>query len=98
MKCLKTLLYISLLGSAIAQAEVLRIPVSQQGNSNLNLPSYGEPQSRVQQQFGEPNLRHPSVGQPPITRWDYPGFSVYFEHSTVINSVQIHQPRTEHKP
>ena len=28
-----------------------------------------------------------AVGQPPITRWDYPGFSVYFEHDRVLHTV-----------
>ena len=39
-----------------------------------------------------PTTEHPSVGNPPITRWDYREFSVYFEHTHVINSVRHHQP------
>ena len=31
--------------------------------------------------------RHPTVGQPPITRWDYNGFAVFFEHDRVIDAV-----------
>jgi hypothetical protein len=27
------------------------------------------------------------VGKPPITRWDYPGFSVFFEGDRVIDTV-----------
>jgi len=27
------------------------------------------------------------VGKPPISRWEYPGFVVYFEHEHVIHSV-----------
>jgi hypothetical protein len=26
-------------------------------------------------------------GQPPITRWDYAGFAVFFEHDRVIDAV-----------
>jgi hypothetical protein len=37
--------------------------------------------------------QHKPVGQPPITRWDYREFSVYFEYDHVINSVRHHQPR-----
>jgi hypothetical protein len=33
--------------------------------------------------------RHPTVGAPPITRWDYNGFSVVFEKDRVIDSVVI---------
>ena len=29
----------------------------------------------------------PAVGNPPISRWEYPGFVVYFEHEHVIHSV-----------
>ena len=29
----------------------------------------------------------PPSGKPPITRWDYDGFSVYFEHQHVIHAV-----------
>jgi len=34
-----------------------------------------------------PAERHEAVGQPPITRWDYPTFSVYFENDRVIHAV-----------
>ena len=41
----------------------------------------------VESRFGQPATRHNAVGQPPITRWDYPGFAVYFEHQYVIHAV-----------
>ena len=46
----------------------------------------------VERQYGEPTTRHAAVGggapqRPPITRWDYPGFSVFFEHHLVIDTV-----------
>jgi len=43
--------------------------------------------SAVEKRFGAPTSRHPAVGQPPITRWDYPGFSVFFEYDRVIHAV-----------
>ena len=30
-----------------------------------------------------------TVGQPPITRWDYPHFSVFFEKDRVIHAVAL---------
>ena len=93
-----TLLCLSILTTISVQAEVLRIPLSQQGSSHIKLPARGDQQTQVIKQFGEPRLRHASVGQPPISRWDYPGFSVYFEQTTVINSVQIHQPQNPATP
>lgn len=96
----RTLLFLCLSVMALlnANAELLHIPISQQGNQAINMPVHGDTQSQVIQRFGEPNVRHPSVGQPPISRWDYPNFSVYFEQTTVISSVHIHTPRNSVKP
>ena len=44
------------------------------------------------ERFGLADEEHPAVGHPPITRWDYRSFSVYFEYDHVINSVLHHQP------
>jgi hypothetical protein len=52
----------------------------------------------VTQRFGEPSKRHTAVGQPPITRWDYPGFSVYFEYDRVIDSVRQRRPGSASTP
>jgi hypothetical protein len=41
----------------------------------------------VEARFGAPSLQQSAVGEPPITRWDYPGFVVFFEHDRVIHSV-----------
>ena len=74
-----------------AQAEVIRIPVGQQGASDIAIPARGETKARVLDRFGLADEEHPAVGQPPITRWDYRTFSVYFEDDRVINSVVHHQ-------
>ncbi len=50
-------------------------------------PVRGAPMKVVEKQFGAPTTRHPTVGKPPITRWDYPNFSVFFEGDRVIDSV-----------
>jgi hypothetical protein len=41
----------------------------------------------VEAKFGAPQTRHDAVGTPPITRWDYAGFSVFFEKDRVIDAV-----------
>jgi hypothetical protein len=41
----------------------------------------------VESRFGPPSNRHAAVGNPPITRWDYPQFSVYFENDRVLHTV-----------
>jgi hypothetical protein len=54
---------------------------------NVPQPARGSLMKTVEKQFGAPTTRHPTVGKPPITRWDYPNFSVFFEGDRVIDSV-----------
>lgn len=53
----------------------------------VTTPARGLTMRSVEEQFGAPSQRHPTVGDPPITRWDYAGFSVFFEHDRVIHAV-----------
>lgn len=76
---------------AAAKAEDIRIPVGQQGPVDLALPNRGDAKIDVLERFGLADQEHPAVGLPPITRWDYREFSVYFEGDRVINSVVHHQ-------
>jgi hypothetical protein len=60
--------------------------------SDIQRPHRGDTMKSVEQQFGQPTERHAAVGggtenQPPITRWDYPHFSVCFEKDRVIHAV-----------
>jgi hypothetical protein len=43
--------------------------------------------NEVSTKFGTPTSKVPAVGRPPISRWEYPGFVVYFENDHVIHSV-----------
>jgi hypothetical protein len=58
-------------------------------DSQLERPKRGITMGQVEKQFGQPVTRHPTVGAPPITRWDYNGFAVVFEHDKVIDSVVL---------
>lgn len=69
-------------------ADTLSVPVGLQGDPGLQLPHQGASQTAVEAHHGQPLTRHPAVGQPPISRWDYPGYSVFFESGTVIHSVR----------
>jgi outer membrane protein assembly factor BamE (lipoprotein component of BamABCDE complex) len=55
--------------------------------SDVATPGRGMTMDQVMTKFGEPTNKIPAVGQPPISRWDYPGFVVYFERNHVIHSV-----------
>lgn len=61
--------------------------VSEQGSS-ISTPRHGQNMDTVRQNFGQPAQQLPAVGEPPITRWVYSGFTVYFEHDIVIHSVK----------
>lgn len=56
-------------------------------DSSIPRPHRGMRMEQVEHDFGEPATRHPTVGKPPITRWDYPQFSVFFEGDRVIHTV-----------
>lgn len=63
------------------------------------LPHKGERRSAVLKQFGEPARRFAPVGgdsprHPPITRWDYADFSVFFEYDHVVDAVVPQRPAT----
>jgi hypothetical protein len=49
-----------------------------------DLPDNGTTMSEVENRYGHPNQRQGPVGQPPITRWIYDDYSVYFEHQLVL--------------
>jgi hypothetical protein len=88
---LRTLLPGLLLITAFAttQAETLLLDgleVAEETKSER--PDRGESKERVEARFGEPNEMIAAVGEPPISRWEYPGFTVYFEEERVIHAVQ----------
>ena len=87
-KTIPTTLALLALFAAASQAETLLIDgIDQAAPSATQRPKAGMSMSAVESSFGSPSDRHGAVGQPPITRWDYPAFSVYFENETVIHSV-----------
>lgn len=50
-------------------------------------PARGMHERTVLTRFGEPDARHAPVGDPPIGRWDYRDYSVFFEGPFVIHTV-----------
>ncbi len=92
---MKALLAISLFAAlalpCAAGAEKLLIDVIEHEPPNspegLPRPTRGMTMAQVEQRFGAPSQRLPAVGQPPITRWKYPKYTVYFEYQYVIDTV-----------
>jgi hypothetical protein len=76
---------------AVANADNLLIQRvgSEQGQA---LPKRGSSMAQVEAKFGAPTQKVAAVGggsrrTPPITRWVYPNFSVYFENTHVVDAV-----------
>jgi hypothetical protein len=78
--------FVAAAGSAMAETIVVDDQV-QVRDSSVNKPKRGISMTQVEAKFGAPVTKHDAVGAPPITRWDYPGFSVFFEHDKVIDAV-----------
>jgi hypothetical protein len=79
-----------LLLPSTAHAETLRMKVQQE--QRMNLPTRGMTMNQVKRKFGAPLKVLPTRGgsskfQPPIHRWEYARYIVYFEYSHVIHSV-----------
>jgi len=73
-------------GTAPAFADVLTTPPAATEQSSSR-PVRGMSMEKVEATYGTPSSRVPAIGQPPISRWEYPGFTVYFEHQFVIHTV-----------
>ena len=81
------------LSSSLAIADEIIIPIASQGSylGQLERPALGQRSQQVIDRFGEPVTRHRATGEPPISRWDYADFSVYFENDVVLHSVLKHR-------
>jgi len=79
-----------------ANSDVLLIDVinDEPSNSDTGIlrPVNGQSMAQVSAKFGDANKTYPAIGEPPITRWNYEKFAVYFEHNLVIHSV-VNKPK-----
>jgi hypothetical protein len=72
---------------AQAPAQNLQMADAPEARARPATPTRGASMTQVERQFGAPAERFEAVGQPPITRWVYPNFVVFFEYSHVIHAV-----------
>ena len=75
--------------SANLAAESVDMPTSSAETSEMSvqLPGRAMSMEAVENRFGKPLEKDPAVGEPPITRWVYQDFTVYFESEYVIHAV-----------
>jgi len=96
MKNIKTLIKSALLfslccSSISLQADTISI-INQAENSadGVLRPERGMKMEQVETNFGAPISINDPVGEPPITRWVYDKYTVYFEHEYVIHAAVHH--------
>lgn len=79
----------------LSSAEDIRIPIGEQAKdqSPIDMPTKGMSKERVKSLFGEPLEDIPAKGQPPISRWKYQEFTVYFDSNAVIHCVRNFHPK-----
>ena len=78
------------LGLVPSFAQNLQMVDPPQAQARSATPSRGTSMAQVEQRFGAPTERFAAVGQPPITRWEYADFVVFFEYDHVIHAVAKH--------
>lgn len=73
---------------AVANADTLLLEGVQVAEATrTERPARGESKARVEERYGAPTRMVSAVGDPPISRWEYPGFTVFFENELVIHAV-----------
>jgi hypothetical protein len=88
VKTITTTLAVLVLASSVGRADTLLLDgIDMDAQTATTRPKAGMSMTAVESTYGAPSERRSAVGEPPITRWDYPQFSVYFERETVIHAV-----------
>lgn len=105
MKTLSASLALALAALAPAVGAETLLVERVQAEVAVAMPTRGSTMRQVQSRFGAPAQKlAPIAGpnsrrhNPPITRWIYPGFEVYFEYDHVIDAVLIKASPTELGP
>ncbi len=73
--------------SSLLVAENLSTSVAEQGNRSTQTPQNGQKMDNIETQYGTPIEKVMAIGEPPISRWVYSEFTVYFENETVLHAV-----------
>ena len=86
-----TLLAVSL-GFVTAHADTFDVRKNAARSRHSDVPVRGMSMTQVEREFGVPVEKLPTRGgdaprHPPINRWRYNGYTVYFERNRVIHSV-----------
>ena len=80
---------VAILGTlSTANAESLIVENIDKSSASLTeSPNRGMSMETVESKWGAPVQKRAAIGEPPISRWEYSSFIVYFEYSHVIHAV-----------
>jgi len=87
--CLLLLATLALSGAARADTFILE-GLEQSQQTAAQRPARGMTMDKVTAKWGAPVAKDAAVGKPPITRWEYGDFVVFFEYDHVIHAVAKH--------
>ncbi len=87
----------ALLASAV-HADTFDVRKNADRSNRADVPRRGMSMAQVERLFGAPIDKMPTAGgdaprHPPINRWRYNGYTVYFERDRVIHSVVNSAPQ-----
>jgi hypothetical protein len=85
MRRMLTLIALALAATASADTLLLE-GISMDSSTSQMRPSRGMSMESVEARYGSPTSRVAAIGEPPISRWEYPGFIVYFEYQHVVHA------------
>ena len=74
-------------GLVPVQAQTLQMTEAPAAQAGASVPGRGLSKAQVEASYGAPSEKIAAVGEPPISRWVYPGFIVYFEYNHVVHAV-----------
>ena len=83
-----TLLLATLTALGAARADTLIADgLAQAQQTAAQRPTRGMTMDHVTAKWGTPVAKEAAVGKPPITRWEYGDFVVFFEYDHVVHAV-----------
>lgn len=86
MTKLRLIAVVALLLGTAAQADTLQMRGLSADGDGVR-PTRGMSEASVEAKYGSPKSKQAAVGEPPISRWEYDNFIVYFEYDKVIHAV-----------
>ena len=80
---------IAILVTSLSFSSALQASTTNHPDTTRSKPKVtrGASMDSVEKRLGTPQKKHATIGNPPITRWDYASYSVFFEHSHVLHIV-----------